>query len=166
MMKSAKPIQPDSLPLRERVVSRALQRYWRVSRGLTMGAQGIVLDEQDRVLLVRHGYRKGWFFPGGGVEKNETIHTTLLRELEEEVGVLVDGPTEFVGLFAHFASFPSDHIALFVVRNWTRPHIPEPNMEIAEQAFFDIDALPQGTSRGTRARLDELVSGTPPASHW
>ncbi len=158
MLKYLKPIEPLLIWL--------MRRYWRFSRGLTMGAQGVVIDDQDRVLLVRHGYRSGWHFPGGGVEKNETIHDALARELMEEVGVLLDRPAEFIGLFAQFKTFPSDHIALFVVRHWSRPIIPKPNAEIAEQAFFTADALPDGTTRGTRARLREIFDGAPPAHHW
>ena len=129
-----------------------------------MGAQGLVVDEAGRVLLVRHGYRPGWHFPGGGVEKNEIAEEALARELEEEAGVLLEGPPELFGLYGHFDVFPGDHIALFVVRRWQRPRIPQPSAEIAEQGFFAVDALPAGTTRGTRDRIAEVLEGRSPRS--
>lgn len=144
-----------------------LQQYWRWTRGLTMGAQGLVVDSVGHVLLVRHGYRPGWHFPGGGVEKDETIAEALARELEEETGVVLDGPPELFGVYGHFDVFPGDHIALFVVRQWRRPQVPEPSHEIAEQGFFPLDRLPPGTTRGTRARIAEVLQGRLPQSpHW
>ena len=79
-----------------------LRPYWRLRKGLTLGAQGVVIDGNDRVLLVRHSYRPGWFFPGGGVEWNETIQTALARELEEEVGMSLSAPAQLHGIFGNF----------------------------------------------------------------
>lgn len=142
------------------------QRYWRLTRALTMGAQALVRDEAGRVLLVRHGYHPGWHFPGGGVEFGETAENAIARELEEETGVAITGRPRLFSLYAHFETFPGDHIALFVVDRWTRSRIPAPTMEIAEHGFFSRDALPEGTSPGTIRRIGEVIDATPPAAHW
>jgi ADP-ribose pyrophosphatase YjhB (NUDIX family) len=135
-------------------------------RGLTLGAQGAVIDRDNRILLVRHSYRPGWFFPGGGVEWNETAETALARELEEEVGVSLTEAPELHGVFANFASFPGDHIAVFVVRHWRRREDYYRKGEIAEARMFERQDLPEETDKGTRVRLAEIFDGAPINSLW
>ena len=143
-----------------------LQKRWRMTRGLTLGGQVCVVDEQNRVLLVRHGYRPGWHFPGGGVEKGETVSVAALRELAEETGVMARSPPVLHGIFNHGAVFPGDHVVLYVLRDFTRAAIPAASFEIAEQAFFALDALPQATNAGTRRRLAEIFQGQPIGYLW
>jgi ADP-ribose pyrophosphatase YjhB (NUDIX family) len=148
------------------IIGKLLQRYWRLSRGLTLGAQAAVIDAQDRILLIRHTYQPGWHFPGGGVERMETAEAALTRELEEEVGVALTAKPELFGIYANFRSFPNDHIALFIVRSWSQARVPEPNYEIAEQGMFSRDALPANISPGTARRIGEIFEGTPRAPLW
>jgi 8-oxo-dGTP pyrophosphatase MutT (NUDIX family) len=154
-----------AVPL-EPLITKAMQRFWRVSRGLTMGAQGVVLRPDNAVLLVRHAYRPGWHFPGGGVEKNETVLSALTRELDEEAGIRLDAKPELFGIYCHAPVYPGDHIALFVARAWTQTRVPRPNKEIAEQGFFQADALPDGTHASTRTRLAEVLHSAPQAETW
>jgi ADP-ribose pyrophosphatase YjhB (NUDIX family) len=139
---------------------------WRMRRGMTLGAQGAVIDDEDRVLLVRHGYRPGWWFPGGGVEWGETIETALERELAEEVGVTLTGPAGLHGIFSNNASFPGDHIAVFVVRQWERPADYWKRGEIAEARMFARDDLPELTDPGTRRRIAEILDAAPLNPLW
>ncbi len=139
---------------------------WRMRRGLTLGAQGVVIDAEGRVLLVRHGYRPGWWFPGGGVEWGETLLVALARELEEEVGVTLTAEPELHGMFSNFASFQGDHIAVFVVRHWRRREDYRKRGEIAEAGMFDRHTLPEPIDPGTRARIAEIFDNTPVRPLW
>ena len=162
----------SNLPSRSRslaknvVVKKLLQRYWRVTRGLTMGAQGAVIDADGRILLIRHTYHPGWHFPGGGVERMETAESALRRELDEEAGVALTGDPELCGIYANFRLFPSDHVALFVVRQWRQTRPPVPNFEIAEHGMFARDALPDDVNASTARRIAEIFDGTPRDPMW
>jgi ADP-ribose pyrophosphatase YjhB (NUDIX family) len=149
-----------------RLLTAMFRPIWRMRRGTTLGAQGAVIDADGRVLLVRHGYRSGWWFPGGGVEWGETLIAALARELEEEVGVTLDAAPELHGIFSNFASFPGDHIAVFVVRQWTRRENYRKRGEIAEARMFARAELPERIDPGTRARLAEIFDDAMPSSLW
>jgi hypothetical protein len=60
------------------------------------------------------------------------------------------------GVFANFASFPGDHIAVFVMRDLAREEGHQNPREIAEAEFFTRDRLPPLTNPGTRAASGDL----------
>jgi ADP-ribose pyrophosphatase YjhB (NUDIX family) len=140
--------------------------YWRLSRGLTLGVRGLVIDAQDRVFLVKHTYIAGWHLPGGGVEPGETVLEALARELKEEGNIeLVDTPVQF-GIYFQPAVSQRDHVVLFVVRCFSQPAPPVPDREIMAHGFFPCAALPDDTSKATRARIAEVMTGTPVSPRW
>ena len=157
---------PDESRLRKPVVRWLLQKRWRWSRSLTLGAQVCVIDGGGGVLLIRHGYQRGWHFPGGGVEFGETIQDAARRELDEEAGIEPRAELALHGIFDNQAAFPGDHIALFILRQFEQVHVPKPSFEIAEQGFFAPSALPAATTSGTRRRLGEILYGQPIAQQW
>jgi 8-oxo-dGTP pyrophosphatase MutT (NUDIX family) len=144
----------------------AAQRVFRLRRGMTLGVRAIVADQDRRVLLVRHGYAHGWHFPGGGVDRGESIHEAVVREVREETGVTVTRPPRLFGFYTNFEVFPGDHIALFVVDAFARAPTPAPTFEIQDCQSFPIAALPDGTTEGTQRRLREVFDGATQAATW
>lgn len=159
-------IAPKSRYAAGRLLYRVLRPYWRIRRGVTLGAQAIVLDDQRRVLLIRHTYKPNWWFPGGGVEPSESIEAALKRELAEEAAIGVTAPPALHGIFTNFDNFSGDHIAVFIVRGWRKIEMPPRAREIEIVQFFSVDALPNDINAGTRRRLAEIFDGVERSSTW
>lgn len=146
---------------------RAARARWGLAvRAVTLGVRAIALDAQGRVLLVRHGYEKGWHLPGGAVDLGESAEEAAMRELCEETGVIAEGRPKLVGLFYNPAFGGRDHVALFLFERFAIGPTPAPNREIAEAAWFPRDALPPETTAATLRRLAELEAGAAPAGRW
>ena len=150
----------------EPVIRRLMHFYWRFSRGVTLGARAMVIDGSGRVFLVKHSYVDGWHLPGGGVETGETFLTALTRELAEEGNILMTGPPLLHGVFFNQRASRRDHVALFIVREFRQDAMPAPNYEIIEHGFFSTDALPDGVTRATRARIAEVFGGAAVSELW
>jgi ADP-ribose pyrophosphatase YjhB (NUDIX family) len=147
-------------------VGRLMHLYWRFSRGLTLGVRAAAIDAGGRVFLVRHTYVPGWHLPGGGVEPGETAHEALARELREEARIEIAGEARLLGVYLNRHASDRDHVLVYVVRRFRVAEAKTRDREIAEAGFFAADALPDGVTAGTRARLDEIFRGDPPALLW
>ena len=156
-------------PLRralEPAIRRLLHTYWRFARGLTLGVRAVVIDGSGRVFLVRHSYVAGWHLPGGGVETGETVEQALVRELLEEGGITPSAPARLHGIFFNARVSRRDHVAVYVVRDFAQAGGPRHVHEIIDHGFFAPGALPEGTTRGTRARLAEVLDGATLSDRW
>ncbi|MEC8923080.1 MAG: NUDIX domain-containing protein [Actinomycetota bacterium] len=144
-----------------------IYRSWVLRRParLTIGVRALVVDDQNRICLVRHSYREGWYLPGGGVKTGESLVGAMQRELLEETGIeLPETPQEVHGVFSSFKEHKSDHVVVFVVTDWSVGSSVSP--EIAEVGFFGADEVPQGTSAATTRRIKEHMTGVPPGHRW
>lgn len=142
-----------------------MRPFYRQVRGLTIGTRTLVLRPSGEILLVRHTYAPGWLFPGGGVERGETIYEAATREVVEEAGIVAEEEPVLHGLFLNDKQFPGDHVACFVLRTFSERGF-KGNLEIAEAQFFAPDALPPDTTGGTRRRLAEILDGAAPIRQW
>ncbi len=131
---------------------------------MTLGVRICAFDG-DQVLLVRHTYAPGWLFPGGGVDRGETVFDAAVRELREETGVIATEPPVLHGLFSNEDHFAGDHVACLLVRHFTK-EAWRPSLEISEARFFPADDLPRDTTGGTRRRLAEIRNGLPVPAVW
>jgi 8-oxo-dGTP pyrophosphatase MutT (NUDIX family) len=150
----------------EPAIRRFLHAYWRYARGLTVGVRGLIFDGEGRVFLVKHSYISGWHLPGGGVEKGETLIAALDRELREEGNIEPTEPPVLHAIYFNRRVSRRDHVALFVVRSFRQIAPPQPNSEIIAHGFFAPKELPADTSRATRERIAEVLTGRAAAEIW
>lgn len=136
------------------------------TRGATLGVRAIAVDDKNNIILVRHTYVPGWYLPGGGVERGETMRTSMTRELFEEANVQLTGEPELIGIYLNQKTSRQDHVALYLCRKWTQKNIPKPNMEIAECKSFPLDALPDDVTSSTRARILEVLGKGQKSEFW
>ena len=156
----------DLRKMSEPALRRIFHLYWRFARGMTLGVRAVVLDRDNRVFLVKHSYVSGWHLPGGGVEVGETFGDALRRELVEEGRIEVLGEPALHGLFLNSHVSRRDHVAVYLIRNFSQDRLPEANREIIACGFFEANALPAETTKGTRLRIAEVLENREPIATW
>lgn len=73
----------------------------RFQHKVVTGVMGVVTDPAGRLLFVkqqRGPFAGAWLLPGGGIEPGETAEAAVVREVQEETGILIGNP-RFVAVY-------------------------------------------------------------------
>ena len=135
-------------------------------RPMTLGVRGLIIDKDNRILLVKHTYVSGFYLPGGGVEAGETILQALERELREECAISLKSPPLLHNIYLNKRSSSRDHVTLFVVRDFCDEGPRLPDKEIAEVKYFPVNQLPNDATPATQRRINEVLNNIQPSSYW
>ncbi len=99
----------------------------------------MIFDEQGRILLFKHTYRKfEWGIPAGGLEYNEQPDRAIVREFFEETGMRI----EVEKLLLAESSKEDHNISLIFLCKIVSGTFAE-SSEISEMKYFDVNALPK-----------------------
>lgn len=156
---------PEKQGLSTWVVTRILHAMFLVTRGMTMGVRAACFDAQGRVFLVRHSYLPGWYLPGGGIERGETVVEALHKEIREEGNLTATSTPEIFHVYFNNKASRRDHVVLYRLNvEQTAPRLAD--WEIKESGFFDPDNLPEDATAATRRRLQELKGEITVSDYW
>ncbi len=100
----------------------------------------VLMIQDDKVLLIRHTYLNGWFMPGGGLNRNESLEQAARREAKEETGADV-GEINLIGIFTNYLQWKTDHTVVFLCKDFRITG--KSDAEIAEMKLFSFNDLPK-----------------------
>jgi 8-oxo-dGTP pyrophosphatase MutT (NUDIX family) len=147
-----------------RILYIGFRIYCFIFRPICMGVR-VALLQDEKVWLVRQTYMPGWFMPGGGLKRGETLEEAARREAREETGAEL-GELTLMGAYSSFTEWKSDHNIVFVCTDFEIKN--KPDGEIAELCAFALNELPEGLWPGHRRRLEEYQAGikSPQFGKW
>lgn len=104
-------------------------------------AAGIIIDPKGRLLIVRKKNTHKFMLPGGKIDAGESPIEALMRELNEEVGIVIPP------ILAHF------------IKTYEAPAANEPGYFIRSNLFFVL--LPELMTVTANAEIAEAIWITP-----
>lgn len=130
--------------------------WWHATSGTVTGCRVLVIDPEDRVLLIRHSYgSRRWMMPGGGIKRGEDVLVAAQREVREEVALTLV-PLVDVDFSIEPLGGGRNHIHL--VAGWTDETPVPDGREIAEARFFAVADLPDDLARQLQGRIPGWVT--------
>lgn len=108
---------------------------------LKNGANLIVRDSEDRILMVREKTRaRRLILPGGAVERGEAPRHAAQSETEEETGIVTDESN--MNLVGIFVQRPKGVVFLYETNHYhSEISVPASSLEVSEAMFLSFDEI-------------------------
>ena len=129
-----------------------------IIKPISLGVR-VMLIRDKQVLLVKHSYQDAWFFPGGEMKHGESLAEAARREAMEEAGATLKD-LELFGIYTNPLHLQTDHIAVFLCRDFTFARTED--WEIERLELFPFDALPENVAPGIMHRIEDYLNGVQP----
>jgi 8-oxo-dGTP diphosphatase len=109
-----------------------------------VGIAAVARTRDGRTLLIRRADTGTWGLPGGTLEWGETLRVGLVRELEEEGGVVGVELVRVLGAWSRPSRDPRFHAVTIGVECLVEPPVKPPKnpLEIREARLFSDAELP------------------------
>ena len=154
--------------------TQALPQIWRygktflglVFRHPLVGATAIASLENGFIVLVRRKDDGLWSLPGGLVDWGETVDQAVMRELQEETGLVVTQVDWLVGVYSAMDRDPRMHsICIAVAVHVQGQFAVGDGLEISGVCAFPVDRIQQlittsALSHDHARQLQDYFSGS------
>jgi ADP-ribose pyrophosphatase YjhB (NUDIX family) len=118
-----------------RLAYLALRCFWFLFRPKGRGTL-VAIWFEDRLLLVKNSYRRGYSLPGGSLRRGEGARSAAVREIREEVGLrLYPNQLHYCGTVVSQRNYVRDHCAYFEVHLKRSPRIAIDGREVIDAVF-------------------------------
>lgn len=125
----------------------------------SVSVAAVVTDQLGRVLVIKRRDNGAWQLPGGVLELDETIEHGVIREVQEETGVLVR-PTRLTGVYKNM----NLGVVALVMRAEIVSGEPQPTDESAQVDWWTAEQVSADMSEAFGIRiLDALRDSETPA---
>jgi 8-oxo-dGTP pyrophosphatase MutT (NUDIX family) len=128
------------------------------------GANVILLNEKDEILLHHRADRDCWGLPGGAMELGESLEQTAIREVFEEVG-LSCGKMKLFNVYSGkdlYYRYPDGNevynvTTTFICKEFSGEIVVDLT-EGRDAQFFSLDKIPLNLSSPIKCIVEEFVS--------